>query len=67
MEKFKRADVAEEEVTSYQVFEDRAKSLLERWGKFRETNKSFKGIDALCMKGFLQEIDDEYTKNLMKS
>lgn len=53
------------EVTNYDIFEDRAISLLARWRKCLETNPQCDSSYAI--KGFLQEINDDYTKQLILS
>ncbi len=47
----------------WEVFEDRTKSLLERWSKFQKTHP---GDDKKIIKLFLLEINDEFTQGLIK-
>jgi hypothetical protein len=58
--------VPAKEITMLDVFEDRVKSLLVRWKTFRDKNPEKENIDSECIKGFLQEVNDEYTKSMME-
>ena len=46
---------------SFALFKDRTISLLERWERFA---KQHDGEDKRCIRGFLQEVNDDYTKYL---
>jgi hypothetical protein len=52
------------EADNWDIFEDRAKSLLERWSKFRKRHPESTAQHAI--EGFLSEINDNYTKGLLK-
>lgn len=48
---------------NFDVFEDRAKSLLERWRKFVDAHPD---AQRGAIQGFLLEINDDFTKALME-
>jgi hypothetical protein len=50
----------------WDIFADRAKSLIQRWWKFRDTHRNITSISKECIEGFLAEINDEFTKQLLK-
>lgn len=54
---------------NFDLFEDRANSLLERWRYFHdkyiaEGNEDL--VIKMCIDGFIHEITDDFTKGLMK-
>lgn len=51
--------------SKYALFAGRAESLLRRWANFRKDNPEMPNIDALCVRGFLQEVNDRFTENLL--
>jgi hypothetical protein len=50
-------------VDNFDVFRDRAESLLSRWTNFRDNNPQ--ATPARAIAGFLDEINDAYTNGLM--
>lgn len=51
----------------YDIFEDRLISLLIRWRTFHDNNKDkIVNLGAICVKGVLDEINDEFTQDLLK-
>jgi hypothetical protein len=54
------------DVDNFDVFKDRAISLLERWEIFRNERMEYT-TPQQCIRGFLLEINDGYTEELMKS
>lgn len=46
---------------NWDIFEDRAKSLLDRWRKFKDAHPD---KIADCITSFLNEVGDSYTQNL---
>lgn len=50
------------EMNNYDVFDDRVRSLLDRWSRF---NKANPGTSTICIKSCLLEVNDEYTQQLM--
>lgn len=55
-----------ETVGNYAVFADRVQSLLERWNKFCALHKTMPNIEESCIKNCLVEINEGFTKSLMK-
>lgn len=51
--------------TKWLVFSDRAMSLLGRWDKFYVHHIGDEGLSEACIKGFLSEINDEFTKGML--
>lgn len=51
-------------VGNYDVFEDRVKSLLERWSKFSKEHPEIP--QSQIVKSCMLEIDDGFTKALME-
>lgn len=47
------------EADNFDILEDRVLSLLYRWKKFKKENPD---KVSMSIKGFLQEVNDEYTK-----
>jgi hypothetical protein len=52
------------EPDNFDVFMDRAKSLLQRWENFRNQHRDREGIAQHCIKGFLTEVNDKFTEML---
>lgn len=50
---------------NWDLFEDRVRSLLVRWRRFRNSHRADKHIASQSIQGFLIETYDEYTKRLM--
>lgn len=48
----------------YDLFSDRVKSLLERWDKMHKG--AGKDKPAMCIKGFLAEVNDDFTKGFLE-
>lgn len=40
------------------LYEDRAKSLLERWRRFYNNHQDWPEISGICISGFLSELND---------
>lgn len=53
-------------VDNFDIFSDRALSLLNRWKKYHDSNLDKPDIADYCIKGMLQEITDDYTKALIE-
>jgi hypothetical protein len=49
----------------FDTFKDRAETLLERWQKIAN-GLGVKNADVVAIKGFLLEINDDYTKYLVE-
>lgn len=50
----------------WEIFSDRAKSLIQRWDDFNARNLKINRFDERCIEGFIAEIDDEFTKMLLE-
>jgi hypothetical protein len=61
---FKLANLTIKELDNFDIFEERVKSLLKRWKKFNLTNPQ--ATPSKSIKGFLLEINDDFTKHLME-
>jgi len=55
-----------QDISAYAVFEDRIRSLLDRWSKFKKKHPERVNIDAECINGFLLEVNDGYTRGLIE-
>jgi hypothetical protein len=53
-------------MNSYDLFEDRVKSLLERWHNFKENHPGLTDVDKHCIKGFLSEVNDAFTQSMLR-
>lgn len=51
---------------NFDIFIDRVESLVKRWKTFYDKNKDFTDISKHCIKGFLSEVNDGFTKQLME-
>jgi len=51
--------------SDWDIFEDRAHSLLDRWSKFAINQQNDLDVSKKSIKGFLDEINDDFTKMLM--
>lgn len=51
---------------NFDIFEDRIKSILERWKKYKENNTQVDRISSKCIKGFMMEINDDFTDILIE-
>jgi len=51
---------------NFDIFVDRVKSLITRWEVFKGENADFPGIAKHCIRGFLSEVNDDFTSKLLK-
>jgi hypothetical protein len=50
--------------STFDVFKDRALSLIDRWDIFNKNNPN---TDAICIKGVISEVSDDYTMCLLNN
>jgi len=53
-------------VDNFDIFADRVESLLARWKGFKERNPEYYSIANHCIRGFLSEVNDGFTSELLK-
>lgn len=53
-----------EQVSSFDLFEDRAASLMKRWRVFHDKNRDMPNIGQTCIAGYLQEVSDGTFDNM---
>jgi len=52
-------------MANWDLFEDRVRSIIDRWDKFAINHQNDPSISKKCIKGFLDEINDDFTQMLM--
>lgn len=62
----KYGEIPEIQPDNFDIFHDRALSLLERWKKHHDKYPLLPHISKNCIQGFLNEVDDNYTKQLKR-
>lgn len=59
--------VASMQNDNFDLFIDRVKSLVDRWEKFHTERTGKKFIGQYCIKGFLSEVNDDFTQFMMNN